>query len=297
MSSPPPLPSGAKSTITLTGSPKTLLITLYCRYNDCQTPRPILNDKWAGHVLDQLDFNFEEMQPSSFFCAIMSLRTRFLDQWTTEFLNKHRDEPVTVLHLACGLDARAHRVTWGRNVRWIDVDLPEVVELRRKLLPEPAGDYTLLAGSVLDDSILASIPNDRLTVVVFEGLLMYLQPSDAEGLITRLCTRFESNGGELLLDGLGWVNLALQRWVGMMFNLAWLKKAKATWSYAVDDPRSLERLHPGLKLVTALPVSDNDGIQDMSYGHQWVAWLLALLPGFRDAMLFLRFSFGASSGV
>jgi O-methyltransferase involved in polyketide biosynthesis len=53
-------------------------------------------------------------------------------------------QPVAVSHLACGLDAWAHRISWSNNtrgmVRWIDVDLPEVVDLRRKLLPELAGD-------------------------------------------------------------------------------------------------------------------------------------------------------------
>lgn len=291
MSSPPPVPEGARSKITLTGSPKTLLATLYCRYKDCQDGRPILNDKWAGYVLEQLDFDFQEMNLSGFFCTSMALRARLFDQWTTEFLNKHKDEPVTVLHMACGLDARAHRVNWGRNVRWIDIDLAEVVELRRKLLPEPSGDYTLLAGSVLDDTILSSIPNDRPTVVIFEGLIMYLEPSDAENLIRRLCARFESKGGELLFDGVGWALLALQKWSAVVRSIAWLKRAKATWTYAIDDPPALEKLHPGLKLVTDELLWENKGIEEFPRGFQWYAWVLASLPGLRYTLRMMRYTF------
>lgn len=35
------------------------------------------------------------------------MRARTIDVWATDFLAAHGDEPVTVVHLACGLDARA----------------------------------------------------------------------------------------------------------------------------------------------------------------------------------------------
>lgn len=143
----PPVPQGAKAKITLNGAPKTLLVTLYCRSYDCQNGRPALNDRWAGYVLQHIDFDFEDSNLTPFFCNSMALRARYFDQWTTDFLERHTHQPVTVLHLACGLNAQAHRVRWFNDtrgrVRWIDVDLPEVVDLRRKLLPEPQGDYQL----------------------------------------------------------------------------------------------------------------------------------------------------------
>jgi len=54
-----------------------------------------------------------------------------------------------VVHLACGLDARCERVRWGEGVRWYDVDLGDVAELRRSLFPEPevqGREYTLMEG-------------------------------------------------------------------------------------------------------------------------------------------------------
>ncbi|RKU47455.1 hypothetical protein DL546_009127 [Coniochaeta pulveracea] len=293
VASPPPVPDGAKAKITLHGAPKTLLVPLYCRSRDCQNERPILNDKWAGYVLQQIDFNFNDFSLTPFFCNTITLRARYFDQWTTDFLEQHRHQPVTVLHLACGLDARAHRVPWFNDnrdmVRWIDIDLPEVVELRRKLLPNPQGDYQLVAGSVLDDAVLNAVPNDRPTVVIFEGLIMYLEASDAENLIHRLCSRFERKGGELQFDGLGWMSLAVQRWSRIFVNLAFLKQSKAEWHYAIDDPLALEQLHPGLKLVSDVLLYDNEGIEELPSSQQWEAWMLSHLPGFRYISRVIRF--------
>ena len=41
----------------------------------------------------------------------------------------------TVLHLGCGLDTRVYRVNPASTVRWYDFDLPDVIELRRRLFP------------------------------------------------------------------------------------------------------------------------------------------------------------------
>jgi O-methyltransferase involved in polyketide biosynthesis len=225
----------------------------------------------------------------------MILRARQLDQWTTEYLNNHSGEPIQVLHLACGLDARSHRITWGRNVRWINVDLPEVVDLRRKLLPEPEGDYTLLAGSVLDDDFIDTIPNDRPTLIVFEGLIMYLDPPDAERMVTRLCARFGTAApgrNQLLFDVLGPALAAMQKWTAVFKAALWLQSAGADWKYAVDEPVVLERLYPGLKLVTGILCTEhNASIKELPSRYQWGCWLMAKLPGLRYATMWLRYSF------
>src|ERR1041385_5498621 len=86
------------------------------------------------------------------------MRSRSLDRWTSDVLDQHAHSPVgvTVLHLACSLDFRALRLQRHfirSNIRWIDVDLPDVVELRRRVVEEPAIDtqgqssYSLISTS------------------------------------------------------------------------------------------------------------------------------------------------------
>ena len=76
----------------------------------------------------------------------------------------------TVLHLGCGLDSRVFRIDPPATVRWYDVDLPDVIDLRRRLYPE-RHDYELIATSVTDLRWLDGIPADRPVLVVAEGLV------------------------------------------------------------------------------------------------------------------------------
>ena len=86
-----------------------------------------------------------------------------------------------------------------RNAQWFDLDQPGVIDLRRKLYDETDA-YRMIGSSVTNPVWLDQIPTDRPTVVVAEGLLMYLTERDVRDLLARLADRFGS--GELLFDTL-----------------------------------------------------------------------------------------------
>lgn len=290
MAAPPPVPQGSKAKIALTGTPATLLLTLTGRMQDCNRAEPILNDQWAGYVAEQIDYDYSTVGVTPTTRDTMCWRSLYLDRWTREFLAEHENQDVTVLHIACGLDARAHRVQWGPNVRWIDLDLPEVVEVRRKLLPTPAGDYALVAGSALDDRVLASIPNDRPTAVVAEGLMFYLEEAQAHELIRRLCTRFPT--GEVIFDWMSPMILNLQKWtkwLGDVINGAWMRKQGTGFVSGVSDPAAIEKLHPGLKLRSNVSSAEL-AIHNPTMGHRalklWNQLPLPPITGY-----FLRYTF------
>ncbi|KAB5547232.1 S-adenosyl-L-methionine-dependent methyltransferase [Coniochaeta sp. 2T2.1] len=298
---PPPPKNNPKLVPSLHGSPKTLLVTLYSRWLDCQSshPPPLLNDRWAGYVIDQIDYDWREMGINGFFAAHMTLRARIIDQWATEWLNAHKGEDVTVLHLACGLDARCHRLSnWGRGVRWVDVDLPEVVELRRRLLPAPEGgkgfEYKLFAGDVTDDGVLEQVASDRPTLVIFEGLMPYLEPGDADGLIKRLCERYggtRPGQNQLLFDGAGWVMLAVQRWTAVFKGATFLKRSGTGWKSSIDDPKRIEGLASGLRLVEDVIGGEARGVEEMSGPFRLLSWALSWVPGVRYLTRYLRYAF------
>lgn len=270
-----------KAKITLTGTQETMLATLCGRAYDATTARPVLGDEWAARVLDQVDYDFARagMNPTS--AAGVALRARQLDRWTAGFLAGHPE--ATVLHLACGLDARALRVEHGRGVRWVDLDLPDVVELRERLLPEPAGDYRLVAASVVDDGWLAEVPADRPTLAVFEGLSMYLREADGRRLIERITDRFPS--GELVFDAYGTIGVRLQR------HVAAVRNSGATLHWGVDDPRALEGWHDGLRLLEDLRAVDMPGVEEFPRVGRVQMWLVAHVPRLRDVGRILRYAF------
>lgn len=262
--------SAEKQKIRLTGVQETLLLTLWARDHDAASPKPIVGDTWARYVLNQVEGG-DVAKPDSLLTPFVALRTRSLDSWTTDFLNKHAQTGATIISLACGLDSRNLRLKWGPNVRWIDVELPDVAELRQKLLPTPDGDYKLIAASATDDAWLKNVPADRPTFIIFEGLSMYLSQEDGENLLDRLSNHFTS--GEIAFDAVRPIMITCQS----IFRD--VKRTGSTLKWAVDDPKVIEVRHPGLKLRDVRYHSRLDGLAGSRISARIVLTLLDYIPG------------------
>lgn len=185
--------SEALSLDNLAGVSETLLIPLFGRAWEYQNPRPLLKDETA-HALGQRLLPLLAASPSPFHQAIakrrwpdlvmvmMSLRTRFFDKVCREFIHDHPDGQLVML--GCGLDSRFERVGCP-DVDWINLDLPEVIALRRQLF-EPRENVTELAMSALDPALLKQLDPQRPTLFVAEGLLMYLPRAQIRQLFRML---------------------------------------------------------------------------------------------------------------
>ncbi|KFA67609.1 hypothetical protein S40285_08498 [Stachybotrys chlorohalonatus IBT 40285] len=279
----------SKVKISLTGPPETLLGTLVCRSHDAANPNSILSDKWATETVNRIDYDFSKMGVDVNQAAGIAMRGYLFDLWTREFLKENRS--ATVLHIACGLDARCNRVTHGPEIRWIDVDMPEVVQLRRQVTTEPEGDYRLLAASAATPrKWLESIPNDRPTLIIFEGLSMYLSEDEFRNFLQALLKRFASKGGQLVFDHLGTISITAQRW---------MKMAQVTGSelkFGTDDPSIFKKWLPELILkddvrnwilfnYPSMPTAY------MSLPVKTSMWFFSMVPWFRDYSRSLRYRF------
>ncbi|MES0404332.1 MAG: hypothetical protein ABUJ93_12685, partial [Hyphomicrobium sp.] len=80
-------------------------------------------------------------------------------------------------------------------MRWIDLDLPPVIELRRKYL-EDSERLSTLPASVLVLSWLDALPAVPGEPILFqaEGLFMYLEPEEVRRLVVALRERFPGSG-------------------------------------------------------------------------------------------------------
>jgi O-methyltransferase involved in polyketide biosynthesis len=267
--------------ITLTGAQETMLATLYGRALDSRLPNSVLSDTTADDVVSRIDYDFRKTRVQGTTAIGIAIRAKQLDIWTQQFLGAHPS--ATVLHLACGLDTRAQRLAVDSSVRWIDLDMPDVIALRSRLLPSPDGDYRTVAESVTNDSWLSSVPADRPTVAVFEGLSMYLTEEDGKRLIQRICERFPS--GQLLFDCYSTVAVKLQKLVPAVRN------AGATLHWGIDDPWSLESWHDGLTCLDALRSVDMPYLDRLPLSGRMGMRMMARLPVLRDAGRILRYQF------
>jgi O-methyltransferase involved in polyketide biosynthesis len=176
----------------------TNLCMLYLRACESRSAHPILGDHFAAQDVARIDYDFRRIhrrvRPATNQFGV-ALRGAQLDAWITDYLNGRPD--AVVLHLGCGLHSRAFRMAAHEGVRWFDVDLPQVIALRRQLYSE-SETYRMVGSSVTDPGWMDDLPVGGPVLIVAEGLLMYLTPADVSELLHRLVDRFDT--GELLAD-------------------------------------------------------------------------------------------------
>jgi O-methyltransferase involved in polyketide biosynthesis len=121
----------------LSGVAETLLITLYIRAMEFRRPDALIKDERAETLVRQLDQ--ETLRKTlaltdDFSRVAVILKGREFDRFAQHFLTRHPD--AVVVHIGCGLDTRFERVCSEQPdsgwVEWYDLDLPDVIELRRQ---------------------------------------------------------------------------------------------------------------------------------------------------------------------
>ncbi|MEQ3550501.1 class I SAM-dependent methyltransferase [Pseudonocardia nematodicida] len=125
----------------------TSLPAAYARARDARRRRPVVGDPAAAALAEALDLG-EGPGRTEALCTV--LRGAVLDHWVREFASAHPGG--TVVELGPGLDSRAGRLGADGPGHWVDVELPEIAELRRELLP--GGPAHLVSGSALDEDWL-----------------------------------------------------------------------------------------------------------------------------------------------
>ena len=101
---------------------RTLLITLRSRAIDYRSGASLLGDRWAEEALRRVGRVGPLVRISGLDAYVPVLRARLMDAWAREFLAEQPD--AIVLHLACGLDSRVHRLDPGPGVRCTTSTIP-----------------------------------------------------------------------------------------------------------------------------------------------------------------------------
>jgi O-methyltransferase involved in polyketide biosynthesis len=168
---------------------------------------------------------------------LVALRAKKFDDWCADFLACHRN--AVVLHLGCGLDGRAFRLAVPPSVSWFDVDQPRVIGLRRRLYDDTER-YRMIGSSVTEPQWLDDVPAGRPTLVVAEGLLMYLREEEVRRLLQRVIDRFP--GGEMHFDTLS----ALAPLLSKVFT-------RGIIAWGIRDARQVAAWHPRLRFLEQTP--------------------------------------------
>jgi O-methyltransferase involved in polyketide biosynthesis len=103
-------------------------------------------------------------------------------------------EPI--VSLGEGLETQFWRVDNGR-MRWLTVDLPPVLDLRRRVLPEEPRQQSR-PGSALDLEWVDELESGTLVLVTAQGLLPYFEREQVHALIAAMAERLP--GSLLVFD-------------------------------------------------------------------------------------------------
>ncbi|MFC5422439.1 class I SAM-dependent methyltransferase [Bosea eneae] len=272
-------------TVALTREKETLLITLWAKAGESLLPDSLLKDRFAAEAATRIDYDFARLKVNRDLMVGLAMRAHALDGWTRDFLARHPE--ALVLHLGCGLDSRVFRIDPPAGVDWYDIDYPDVIALRQKLYPARDG-YHLIGSSVTEPGWIAGLPRDRPTMIVAEGLLLYLPEEEVPLLLERLVQR--SPSGEIVFDAYSPFGLKL---IAMQPSI---KATGAALHWSLDDPCELERQVPGLELVTEMTAYDPDGydpaqIARMSWPARLAMQFFSLIPPLARIGLLLRYRF------
>jgi methyltransferase (TIGR00027 family) len=160
-------------------------------YRAAETARPdaVFRDPFAEKLAGERGKQIAEAMPyqnknSWPFVA----RTVLFDEVITEQIAAGVD---TVINLAAGLDARPYRMALPPSLRWIEVDLPEILDYKEGILAneKPVCQLQRIRADLVDlegrRKLFAELGNGaKKALIVTEGLISYLSPAEV-GVFSR----------------------------------------------------------------------------------------------------------------
>jgi methyltransferase (TIGR00027 family) len=244
---------------------------------ETERPEPLYRDPFArelaGEAGFEMLFGMRAVLGMSGYTGpdpFLTIRTKFFDD---ALLAAVRDTAIDqVVILAAGMDARAFRLKWPRDVTVFEVDRDDVFTHKAEILHRLGSTPTCARRVVLEDlaggwtNALASAGFDRTRPAAFlaEGLLYYLDEAAVGSLFGSLAES-AATGSWLGLDAMSPDVLTTPFMAGYLNRLAELG---CPWRSAMADPDAFLAAH-GWRSTCVLP-----GEPEAHYGR----WVMPLTP-------------------
>jgi O-methyltransferase involved in polyketide biosynthesis len=190
-------PTSAKITSQIGDLQNTLLLPLVGRAKAAAMSNLGFLDEKARQLVSELEGELEDHFRAVDLYSTLSYAARSLKMSAVleTFINDHPG--ATVINIGAGLDTIFYRVDNGL-LHWYDLDLPDVVRLRRRLLPEGPRNRCI-PKSLFDVSWCEDIRcgGDGLFMLA-GGVFMYYSELEVKEFLVKIATRFP--GAEILFD-------------------------------------------------------------------------------------------------
>jgi O-methyltransferase involved in polyketide biosynthesis len=183
---------------------ETLMLPLWARARETEKDNPVVRDPCARNIVERIDYDFSRIEegPAAEHQGVWAIRACNFDNITRAFLSSN--SRAVVVNIGAGLDTSFQRVDDG-TVQWINIDLPDVVALRQKLIPDSEREVTI-ARSVFDFTWIDDISRwtkDRSILFMAAGVLMYFEAREVETLFRKLAETYP--GSHVIFDSMSWL--------------------------------------------------------------------------------------------
>ncbi|MDN3238098.1 class I SAM-dependent methyltransferase [Glycomyces tritici] len=258
---------------------ETLLLTLYARALDSRGERPILGDEWSADLANRIDYDFAKLDVKPGLICGTALRAKRIDEAVANFTAYHPN--AVVMDLGCGLDTRVLRCDPPPGVTWYDVDFPEIIAVRERLVPSPS---VHIGADLTETGWHTGLPADRPAIIVAEGLLPFMPGDSFQQMIRTLTAHFTT--GELVLNGY----TRFAAWA-MKYHPT-IKAIGITAAQGFDDPREPQTWEAGLTLAEELMLARAPEVADFPQPLRALSRVMGLSTGLsRQGTRILRYRF------
>jgi methyltransferase (TIGR00027 family) len=169
----------------------------YCagtRMLDAERADSLLRDTWAAKFMgDDGKAIFEKFRHMAIPIGAHQVRCHLIDQAVVEKISRNPD--LLVVLVGAGFDSRAFRLAGGR---WVEIDEPPVIERKERVAPAASCPNRLQRIAVrfgeerLAD-VLAPLATEQPTLVICEGVTMYLERPQLDELTHALQATFPNH--------------------------------------------------------------------------------------------------------
>jgi len=182
--------------IQLDGVQKTLLMPLYGRAKLSRVSNDLLVDSKAVEIVDSLDFDFSAIEKNTTYAGHIYylVRAKIIDDSILDYLENHPQ--ATIINLGSGLDTTFYRID-NKLIRWYDIDLPGVIELRNMLIPETERSK-YIKSSIFDMDWIKSIKSSNNILFICTGVFEYFDKEQVVEFLVSLAENFP--GSEIIFN-------------------------------------------------------------------------------------------------
>lgn len=204
------------------------------RAEESERPDALFHDTWARRLAGERGFRLLDGMPKGRRLSWpMVTRTVLFDRLIGERVAAGID---LVINLAAGLDARPYRLDLPPHLRWIEVDLPEMIAYKEPILAaaEPRCSLERIGADLSDahqrrDLLARVAERGSRGLVLTEGLLIYLESRQVATLAEELAS--VPVLGDWITD---LVSPGLRRWMGKTWGKE-VENAAAPFRFAPEE--------------------------------------------------------------